>query len=44
MLKAADDVTLQNLLALMNDVWVNKDPPQQWKDDIIVKLPKMGDP
>jgi hypothetical protein len=44
MLKVAADATLQNLLTPMNDVWVNEDPPQQWKDNIIVKLSKKGIP
>ena len=43
MLKAADENTLQRLLQLINEIWQNESPPQQWKDDVIFKLPKKGD-
>ena len=43
MLKAADDTSLNHLLYLFNQIWQNESPPQQWKNGIIVKLPKKGD-
>jgi hypothetical protein len=44
MLKAADDSFLNKLLEIFNLIWIKEHPPpQQWKDGIIIRIPKKGD-
>ncbi|XP_063904726.1 uncharacterized protein LOC135123778 [Zophobas morio] len=40
----ADPVsTIELLIPLIEDIWTNKEIPKEWKNEIIVKLPKRGD-
>ena len=43
MLKALDETSKGYLLTIFNEIWNNETPPQEWRDGIIVKLPKKGD-
>jgi hypothetical protein len=44
MLKSTDEHLLTHLLNLFNEVWKNENPPQEWKDGVIILLPQKGDP
>jgi len=45
MLKALDETSKGYLLTnvILNEIWNNETPPQEWRDGIIVILPKKGD-
>ena len=43
MLKALDETSKGYLLPIFNEIWNNETLPQEWRDGIIVKLPKKGD-
>ena len=42
-MKALDAKSKDYLLTIFNEIWNNETPPQEWRDGIIVKLPKKGD-
>src|SRR5579871_5851057 len=42
-LSSIKTIKLSKLLCFINEIWREEKPPQQWKDGIIVKLPKKGD-
>ena len=43
MLKAMDETNLGTLKILFNKVWEEEKVPEQWRNGIIVKIPKKGD-
>lgn len=44
MLKVDIDVTAKRLHPLFNLIWEKEEIPDRWKESIIVKIPKKGDP
>ena len=42
-MKALDETSKSYLLTIFNEIWNNETLPQEWRDGIIVKLPKKGD-
>ena len=43
MLKALNETSKDYLLTIFNEIWNNETLPQEWRNGIIVKLPKKGD-